>query len=82
VATALYASVILAIMAAYRRRRVRHAIKRAFAGLAAYIAHHRDDYVAAMLYQNLSRLSDAELERRGISRGDLYRTLTEKGSDR
>jgi len=29
----------------------------------------------AAVYQNLSRLSDAELERRGISRGDLHRCV-------
>ena len=30
----------------------------------------------AALYQELSRLSDAELERRGIPRGELYRCIS------
>ncbi len=30
-------------------------------------------YSAAVLYEVLSRLSDEELERRGIARGDLHR---------
>lgn len=32
---------------------------------------------AAALYQELSRLSDAELERRGIPRGELHRCVFE-----
>ena len=32
---------------------------------------------AAALYENLSRLSDAELARRGIPRADLYRHVSE-----
>lgn len=36
-----------------------------------------DAYAAAALYEQLSRLSDAELERRGIPRGDLHRRAFE-----
>jgi hypothetical protein len=36
-----------------------------------------DSRAASALYQELSRLSDAELERRGISRGDLHRCVFE-----
>jgi len=36
-----------------------------------------DAYAAAALYEHLSRLSDAELERRGIPRGDLHRCIFE-----
>jgi hypothetical protein len=32
---------------------------------------------ATVLYRELSRLPDAELERRGIPRGDLYRCIFE-----
>ena len=32
---------------------------------------------AAILYAELSGLSDAELERRGIARGDLHRVVSE-----
>jgi hypothetical protein len=39
---------------------------------------------AASMYEDLSRLSDAELERRGISRGELgrcvFEAMTEYGS--
>ena len=33
-------------------------------------------WAAAELYENLSRLSDAELERRGIPRGELHRCVS------
>jgi hypothetical protein len=53
--------------------RIWNALKRAFACIGACLAAHRDAQVAAVLYQELSKLSDAELERRGIARGDLHR---------
>ena len=44
------------------------------------IAACADAWAAAALYEELSRLSDAELERRGILRGELprcvFQTLT------
>jgi hypothetical protein len=36
-----------------------------------------DAYAAAALYEGFSRLSDAELERRGIPRGELDRCVFE-----
>jgi hypothetical protein len=42
-------------------------------GLAAY----RRRNAAAVLYTQLARLSDAELERRGIAHGDLHRLVSE-----
>jgi hypothetical protein len=62
--------------------RVWNALRCASAHIAAYLARRRDAYVAATLYQNLSKLSDAELERRGIARGDLHRHLSENSTDR
>jgi hypothetical protein len=55
------------------RARIWSAVKRAFARIGLYLAARRDAQVAAVLYQELSRFSDAELERRGIARGDLHR---------
>jgi hypothetical protein len=34
-----------------------------------------DAYAAAALYEKLSKLSNAELERRGIPRGELHRRV-------
>lgn len=53
--------------------RVWQAVKRASAHLAARVARYRDAHAEAVLYQELSKLSDAELERRGFARGDLHR---------
>jgi hypothetical protein len=43
---------------------------------AAWKAWH----AAAALYEALSKLSDAQLERRGIARGDLARLVAEQMS--
>jgi len=48
-------------------------VKRASARVAARVARYQDAHAEAVLYQQLSKLSDAELERRGIARGDLHR---------
>jgi len=45
---------------------------RLFASLSTYRRH----WVVAVLYAELSNLSDAQLERRGIARGDLHRLLS------
>jgi len=45
--------------------------------VADFIAVCADSWAAADLYQDLSRLSDAELERRGIPRGELHRCVFE-----
>jgi hypothetical protein len=52
--------------------------QRAWARIGQYIADCRDSYAAAVLYQELSKLSDSELERRGIARCDLHRQLFER----
>jgi hypothetical protein len=43
--------------------------------LAAWVRHRADHYAAAAAYEHLSRLSDAELEHRGLSRDILHRDL-------
>jgi hypothetical protein len=43
--------------------------------IVQYLAHCRESYAAVVLYQELSKLSDAELERRGIARCDLRRKV-------
>jgi hypothetical protein len=56
--------------------RIWSAVKRAFAHIGPYRAAYRDAQVAAALYRDLSKLSDAELERRGIARGDVHRHVS------
>jgi hypothetical protein len=53
--------------------RVWSAARRTCVRIAQYLAQCRESYTAAVLYQELSKLSDAELERRGIGRCDLHR---------
>jgi hypothetical protein len=43
--------------------------------VGAYIEKMADYYAAATLYEELSRLSDAELHRRGLSRDTLARDV-------
>ncbi len=45
------------------------------ARLVEVLAACSASWEAAALYENLSRLSDAELERRGIPRGELHRCV-------
>jgi hypothetical protein len=45
--------------------------------LSARLSTYRRRWVAAVLYAQLSNLSDAELERRGFARGDLHRVVSE-----
>jgi hypothetical protein len=47
------------------------------AWLTVWINTSADAYAAAALYEHLSRLSDAELRRRGLSRSDLAREAME-----
>jgi hypothetical protein len=54
-------------------RRLWRAVKRTSARIAEYAAICREEMAAAALYQELRSLSDAELERRGVARGDLAR---------
>ena len=62
-----------------RRRfpRVWRATKKLAAHIGQYPAAWNEAYAAAALYEDLSRLSGAELERRGIPPGDLYRHVSE-----
>ena len=43
--------------------------------LTAWIRAWGDAYVASAIYEDLSRLSDAELQRRGLSRENLAREV-------
>ncbi len=46
-----------------------------WSALAAWVRACGDAYVASAIYADLSRLSDAELQRRGLSREDLAREV-------
>jgi len=48
-----------------------------WAQLGARLSAYRRRWAAAALYTELSKLSDLELERRGIAHGDLYRVTSE-----
>jgi len=56
-------------------------LSRCFGSLAAHIVAWvttcADYYAAAALYEQLSRLSDAELKRRGMTRAELHRYVFE-----
>jgi hypothetical protein len=43
--------------------------------IADWLATAADYYAAAAIYEQLSRLSDAELQRRGLSRANLARDV-------
>jgi hypothetical protein len=58
-------------------RQVRDQARRLGARVVEFIDAGADAYAATALYAELSRLSDAELERRGIPRGDLHRCIFE-----
>jgi hypothetical protein len=58
-------------------RQVHDTARRLGARIIEFIDARADAYAAAALYAELSRLSDAELERRGIPRGDLHRCVFE-----
>jgi hypothetical protein len=45
--------------------------------MAAWLATCADYHAAAGMYEELSRLSDAELKRRGLSRDTLARDVCE-----
>jgi hypothetical protein len=49
--------------------------KRLGGGIVEVLAICADAWAAANTYEELSRLSDAELERRGIPRGELHRCV-------
>ncbi len=47
------------------------------AGVAEWLRACTDYYAASALYEQLNRLSDAELRRRGLSRSTLARSIFE-----
>jgi hypothetical protein len=51
--------------------------KQTFAKMAAWLATCTAYYEAAGQYEELSRLSDADLERRGLSRDTLAKDICE-----
>jgi hypothetical protein len=51
--------------------------RRLGARIVAFLTTCAASYAAATLYQELSSLSNAELECRGIARGDLHRCIFE-----
>lgn len=50
-------------------------VKGLCARIAAAFERRAERLGAAVLYEELSKLSDAELERRGIPRGELHRCI-------
>ena len=55
-----------------RRKGRRFAVR-----LIRYVRFYADCYSAAVQYEDLARLSSAELERRGIAPGDLHRHVAD-----
>jgi hypothetical protein len=53
----------------------RHRLRSHFHRLVGWLKARADDYAAAAAYENLSRLSDAELRHRSLSRDVLARDL-------
>jgi hypothetical protein len=60
----------------WTREAVRRSRKDVWSGVLEWLAAHRRRRVAVILYAELSKLSDAELERRGIAGGDLHRHIS------
>ena len=56
--------------------------KSALAGIADVLTVYAEAWGAALLYEELSRLSDAELERLGMPRADLHRHVFESSHKR
>jgi len=55
-----------------RRKARRFAVR-----LIRYVRFYADCYSAALQYEDLARLSSAQLERRGIAPGDLHRHVAD-----
>ncbi len=53
-------------------------VSRAIGTARTYLVEHRNAKVAEELYRSLSRLSDAELARRGLDRRQLARLVKER----
>jgi hypothetical protein len=58
------------------RRHVRDKANRLGARIVVALNAYADSCAAAALYEELYKLSDSELDRRGISRGDLHRWVS------
>ena len=61
------------------RSRASEIIARLYARVADWIETAADHYAAAAMYEQLSKLSDAELQRRGLSRAKLARDVRDTG---
>jgi hypothetical protein len=61
---------------------VRDTGKRLWTGILEGLTAWRERRAAAVLYAELSKLSNAELERRGIIPGDLHRQVSETSRQR
>jgi hypothetical protein len=59
--------------------RASHLITRLWARAADWIETAADYYAAAAMYEQLSKLSDAELQRRGLSRATLASDVCDTG---
>ena len=68
---------LAAVPTGWAFRQMRDQAKRLGAHVVEYLDAHADADAAVALYAELSRLSDAELERRGISPGGLQRLVFE-----
>jgi len=55
------------------RSRLWSSPQRACSSIVQYAAHCRAAYAAALLYEELRKLPDVELHRRGTTRNDLHR---------
>jgi hypothetical protein len=56
--------------------------KSAWVGIAETLTVYAEAWGAALLYEELSRLSDAELERLGMPRAELHRHVFEPSHKR
>lgn len=61
------------------RSRAWELIARLYARVADWIETAADRYAAAAMYEQLSKLSDAELQRRGLSRATLACDVRDTG---
>jgi hypothetical protein len=56
--------------------------RRLWAAVGTYYVARLDAYAAAAMYEQLSRLSDAELSRRGMTKSDLHGHVFERMTTR
>jgi hypothetical protein len=74
----LYARLLLPLSSASWRGRPWRAVKRTCGFIATCLACCRQGYAAAAHYDELARLSNTELDRRGMTRGDIYRHIRDE----